>query len=1535
MPFFRCFLMGEGTLLVQCAEQLQAKGHAILGIISQNEAIAQWSQSQQIPLLDPQTDWPAALTQHPFDYFFSIANLAIVPDKVLALPEKMAINFHDGPLPRYAGLYATSWAILNQETEYGITWHEMVAELDKGRILRQVLFPLNGDETAFTLNARCYAEAASSFADLIDDLAAGQLQPQPQDLGQRSYFGKTKRPFAAATLTFTQPAAQIEALVRALTFGPVPNPLTLPKTAGFLVGQLTITDTPSRHTPGTITQIIPDGIQVATATQDVILSQFRTLDGAATQPNWTAGTVLPSPDETSGRALTDLAENLARQESFWHKTLAQINLGEIPYLNSETDSPDSPVYAQLHAPLPAAWQEYAAAHQLPLPSLATALLGLYLARLSGQEQFTLGWQVDPPVTAPEFAPVVPLNLSLIFEQSGRDNLQTALARLARTQKGQSYPRDLIPRSPDLAAAPSYPILITHSSPLSPHSSLRLTFTDNQAHWHYQPTHLAPESVAQMMHQFITFGEQLLAHPEQPLAHLSLLDSGQQQEMLVAWNNTAADYPSDLCLHQLFEQQVARTPDAVAVVYAQEQLTYRQLNDKANQLAHHLQQLGVGPDSCVGLYLDRSLDLMVALFGVLKAGGAYLPLDPEYPADRIAFMLEDAAAPVILTQAHLQHRLPPGKAQVICLDRDWGVISQHAVAPVSSPVTPANLAYIIYTSGSTGKPKGVMIEHRHVLNFFAGMDDHIPHDPPGTWLAVTSLSFDISVLELFWTLSRGFKVVLYAEKWDAAAPSDNRAIDFSLFYFASDAGENPADKYRILLEGAKFADQNGFSAIWTPERHFGAFGGLYPNPSVASAAIAAITQNVKIRAGSCVSPLHHPVRLTEEWSLVDNLSNGRVGISFAAGWQPNDFILRPDNFADRKNQMFRDIETVHKLWQGEAVTFPGPNGRDVAVRTLPRPIQSHLPTWVTAAGNPETFQMAGEKGYNLLTHLLGQSVTELAEKIALYRRAWQEAGHPGEGHLTLMLHTFVGDDTDEVREVVREPMKQYLASALDLTEKAAWSFPTFKDKAQATGMSLREMFTARALTDDEKDAILDHAFERYFEDSGLFGTVDRCMGLVNQLKGIGVDEIACLIDYGIPSEMVLRHLPHLNRVRQAALPDQTAGQDLSFAALVRQHRVNYLQCTPSMAQMFLLNEGSRAAFRQLEVLCVGGEAFPVALADELCNLVRGRVLNMYGPTETTIWSAVSSVEPARYQGGHTVPIGRPIANTSLFILDQFNQPVPPGIPGELFIGGDGVARGYLNRPELTAERFVTLPLAGDTPLRLYRTGDLARYRPDGTVEFLGRNDFQVKIRGYRIELGEIERHLLAFPAVGQAVVVAREDTPGNKQLVAYLVPQSGQKIETADLREFMRGRVPTFMVPAHFLTLAAFPLTPNRKIDRKALPAPQAARQQPEATYTPPANDLEAQIATVWQQLLGLEHVGMDDNFFDIGGHSILAIQAHRLITEAVARPLAVTDLFRFTTIRALAAHLGQSNGHSQDSAANLQQSLDRAERRRQQLQRRR
>jgi natural product biosynthesis luciferase-like monooxygenase protein len=501
-----------------------------------------------------------------------------------------------------------------------------------------------------------------------------------------------------------------------------------------------------------------------------------------------------------------------------------------------------------------------------------------------------------------------------------------------------------------------------------------------------------------------------------------------------------------------------------------------------------------------------------------------------------------------------------------------------------------------------------------------------------------------VLELCWTLTRGYRVVLAPDldRTAAAAPRGRyatRPIDFSLFYFSSDESEGVADKYRLLLEGAKFGDQHGFAAVWTPERHFHAFGGLYPNPAVTSAAIAAITERIKIRAGSVVLPLHHPIRVAEEWSLVDNLSHGRVGISFAAGWQPNDFLLRPENFKNNKQVMLEGIETVRRLWRGEALRFPGATGEPVEIRILPRPIQPELPFWLTSAGNPETFAAAGRIGAFVLTHLLGQSVEELIEKLAAYRKAWKDAGHAGDGHVTLMLHAFVGSDPEEVREKVRQPLIEYLRSSVSLIKQYAWSFPAFKRRP---GMDTTSGVDLQTLSDEEMNALLEHSFGRYYETSGLFGTPESCLVMVDRLKEIGVDEIACLIDFGVDSDSVLEHLDDLNQLRRLATPRRGTGSDDSIGALMVRHGVTHLQCTPSMARMLLADEAARSAMRGLHRMMVGGEALATTLAQELTSLVAGEVMNMYGPTETTIWSSVHTI--ASTDGA--VPLGPPLANQEI-------------------------------------------------------------------------------------------------------------------------------------------------------------------------------------------------------------------------------------------------------------------------------------------------
>jgi len=625
------------------------------------------------------------------------------------------------------------------------------------------------------------------------------------------------------------------------------------------------------------------------------------------------------------------------------------------------------------------------------------------------------------------------------------------------------------------------------------------------------------TVDRLLGHYETLLAGVVATPDAPLSALPLLPAAERHQLLVEWNATATAYPRDCRIHELFEAQVARTPDAVAVVWGDQALTYAALNRRANQLAHHLRRLGVGPDGLVAVCLERTGDLVAALLGILKAGGAYLPLDPAYPTDRLAFMLADAQPRVVLTQTALRARLPASAAAVVCLD----TAPLAAEAPTDPPplATATNLAYVLYTSGSTGVPKGVAIEHRSVgslVHWAQGV--FTPAELAGTLFA-TSICFDLSVFEMFVPLSSGGTVILVA---------DARAL-----------AERPA---------------------------------------------------------------------------------------------------RP------------------------AVTL---------VNTVP----------------------------SVMAELL-------------------QAG---------------------------------------------------------------------------------------------------------------------------------------------AVP-------------------------PSVRTVTL-----------------AGEPLPAPLADALYRLGHvAKVYDLYGPSETTVYSTCALRRP----GGPST-IGRPLANTEAYVLDRHGQPVPIGVPGELYLGGVGLARGYLHRPALTAERFVPHPFAPAPGARLYRTGDCVRYRADGTLEFLGRGDHQVKLRGVRIELGEIEAVLGQHPQVQTAVAVVHAAAPGDR-LVAYVVPRPGMAPTADALRAFLEARLPAYLVPATYRVVAALPLLPNGKVDRQALAAQAPLPAAPEAPYVAPRTPVEAALAQLWAELLRVERVGVHDDFFALGGHSLLAtrVVAHLRTRFGVALP--VRAVFESPTLGALALAVVQA-----------------------------
>ncbi len=629
----------------------------------------------------------------------------------------------------------------------------------------------------------------------------------------------------------------------------------------------------------------------------------------------------------------------------------------------------------------------------------------------------------------------------------------------------------------------------------------------------------------------------IAEPDLPISQLPLLTEAEQNQILVKWNDTKTVYPRDKCVNELFEVQAEKTPDSIAVIFEDAHLTYRDLNIRSNRLAHYLKARGVGPGVLVGLYMERSLEMVVSLLAIMKAGGIYIPLDPSYPMQRITYMLEDSEADVLVTQDHLIEQLPASGLQIVRVDSDWAEIEREEPDNLRPSAGAQDLSYVIYTSGSTGKPKGVAISHGALINFLWSMKQEPGLTEKDVLLSVTTLSFDIAALELFLPLIVGAQIVLVSR-------------------------EVAMDARRLIMQ---------------------------------------------------------------------------------------------------------------------------------------------------------------------------------------------------------------------------------------------------------------------------------------LEDRG----------------------------------------------------------------------VTVMQATPATWRMLL--QADWKGRQDLKIL-IGGEALAEELANELLPRC-AELWNMYGPTETTIWSTIWQVDSDRDR----ILIGCPIANTQVYILDRSMQPVPFGVAGELFIGGDGLAREYLKRPELTAEKFIGNPFQnisrnGDNASKLiYRTGDLARWLPDGQIECLGRIDHQVKIRGFRIELGEIEAVLSEDPGVAQCVVVAREDIPGNKRLVAYIVPHNEAPAVDA-LRQQLKKELADYMIPSAFVTMDQLPLTPNGKVDRKALPEPDTERPDLENAFIGPRNSTEELIGGprnsteeligyIWCEVLGLKQVGIHDNFFELGGHSLLILQVHSKLQQEVNPNIETMDLFKYPTVAGLAERM--------------------------------
>ncbi|EIW21029.1 amino acid adenylation domain-containing protein [Pelosinus fermentans] len=793
---FSCYIIGDGALLTACGELIIDSGHDIYGVISSNPSIREWAEDKGITCADHDSDYGDFLKQKPFDYLFSIVYLSLIPRNILALPQKMAINFHDALLPEYAGIHATSWAIMNQEKQHGITWHEMVSAVDKGNILKQMIIPVEEGETAHSLNVKCYKAGLESFRDLVEELAKGSYSLTFQDLNRRTYYGKYQHPPAGCVLSWGSSAEEMDAVVRALQFGKYQNQLGIAKLAVndeyIIVDQIFVTKNKSDAKPGTIVAITDLNFTVATVSNDIEIRSIRSIHGAQwpisdciKKYHLKAGGLLPGIARKTSTRITALHKEISRFEDYWIKKLSKMDAAIWPGAIQNAEDIDSIHNSFVDFTIAEGFITYAEQDYGSRLASCLAAISTFLSKecKTNSVQIFLGYQelrADFQGVDTLFAVHVPVELELNDTFTFRDICDIARAEIQSVKEHQTFLHDLIVRTPQLKANS-----VVHEKKLLSFTVeyvKELTDYSQQACNRYGISLIVPEMGNTWR---IVFNEALLtttkavngtnrlaacmaraaATPDAPISKLTALTDAEFHKAIYERNHTVAEYPRDKCMHELFKERVKQSPEKIAVLYRDESLTYMELEEKASRLASFLNRAGVGKGTLVGIFMERSLDMLVGLLGVLKAGGTYVPIDPLYPGERILHMIEDADIKMVLTQNEIKHKLPGSTTKVICLDTDWEEISKNSgksssrkyYSYSSKTIRPEDSAYVIFTSGSTGKPKGVEVTQRGLTNFLCAMAKCPGFTKEDRVLALTTICFDIAGLELYLPLITGGQV----------------------------------------------------------------------------------------------------------------------------------------------------------------------------------------------------------------------------------------------------------------------------------------------------------------------------------------------------------------------------------------------------------------------------------------------------------------------------------------------------------------------------------------------------------------------------------------------------------------------------------------------------------------------------------------------------------------------------------------------------------------------------------------------------------
>lgn len=777
-------IIGSGTLPIRCAEILVERGHELCALVSSEAKAAKWARDRSVPVYRSSrellVDGPAAI-----DHLFSIVNMEILREDVLELPLRSAINYHDAPLPRYAGTHATSWALLNHERRHAITWHLATDVVDAGDILKQIHVEIADDETAHSLNTKCYEAAARGFAELLDDLANGTARPEKQDLSKRTFFPRFRRPANGGVISWESTAEEISALVRSLDFGPHPNPLGIAKIAiddtYLLVSEVESSEIDAVSPPGTVNEIGTDYLRVSTLTKELVLRRVLSLDGEplnaadlAARFDVQAGYRFQDAEKGKRDRIASCFDATSRSESYWVGKLAQA-MPAVPPFTDASKTAGLSGYATIPFTVPAEFVDLVGRSRgshSPALNLIAAFGGFH-SRLNDTGSFDFGYCDDSVYrqhteTGGLFAEAVPLRFEIDGRQNFADLLESADAEFETVRRHGTFSRDISARYPELSSRTGFPVnIVLADANANQRSSINgdiaLVVSDDgwDCHLIYDRNRLESADVERMLGYFATFLRGIANGIDSELATIPILPDDERDLLLYRVHGPRIEVPDGRCIHHLFEAQVEATPDHVALVVDDQQIAYRELDKRAERVADRLRTLGVGPGVLVAICAARSAELIAGILGILKAGGAYVPLDPAYPQARLSQILTDSRAPFLLTQANVAQKLGTYDGRVVFLGRDEDdvTIDQSSVGEISKVAEASDLAYVIYTSGSTGKPKGVAIEHRNAVTFLEWAKSVFGADRLRRTVASTSICFDLSIFEIFAPLSCGGTVIL--------------------------------------------------------------------------------------------------------------------------------------------------------------------------------------------------------------------------------------------------------------------------------------------------------------------------------------------------------------------------------------------------------------------------------------------------------------------------------------------------------------------------------------------------------------------------------------------------------------------------------------------------------------------------------------------------------------------------------------------------------------------------------------------------------